>query len=131
MKGDLSEEEKFTLSRKLFVIREAWKAVRKASFAVEKDVKRKMPRDTGRAAASWGNWTPGLLRMANKLASAADAIFKQDKGSFSITQGSNVEYVGRLNDGHSKQRAAGFIDAAAEKGMEALDDEIDAIMRAF
>lgn len=113
-----------------FNARETLKAV---SFAVEKEIKRRMPVDTGRARASWGHWSGGSLRKHtvksssffglrktktkvanNQDANAGDSVWI-DTG-LSITQGSNVEYIEYLNNGHSRQAPAGFIDLAAMKG---------------
>ena len=130
LKGDLRGLDEYSKSRKLFVLRMAKKLVRAASLAVERRVKFAMPVDTGRARASWGHWTPGDLRAANREAGSGDAVWEK-KSDFEITQGSNVEYVGDLNDGTSQQAPAGFIDAAAEAGMRELNKEIDDLMRAF
>ena len=99
-------------------------------MAVERRVKFAMPVDTGRARASWGHWTPGDLRASNQDAGAGDAVW-EEKGDFEVTQGTNVDYVGDLNDGTSKQAPEGFIDRAAEAAMRELNKEIDDLMRAF
>ena len=129
LRGELGLAE-FSTSRRLFVLRMAKRAVRSVSFVIEGEVKKLMPKDTGRAAASWGRWTPGDLRAANPDAGAGDAVW-EEKGDFEITQGSNVDYVGDLNDGTSQQAPAGFIDRAAEKAQRELNKEIDDLMRAF
>ena len=116
--------------------------VKSSSFAVEKNIKQEMPvGDTGRARASWGHWTSqnlrggtkkavnatpgslsGALRKANAgLPSSADSIWRESADGLSITQGSNVVYIERLNQGHSRQAPAGFIDRAGLTGQLELD----------
>jgi hypothetical protein len=131
LRGRLDDEKEFALSRRLAALRMAREAVRKVSLAVERKVKDAMPVDTGRARASWGHWFPGALRRGVKEASPADAIWETEDQGLTQVQGSNVPYIEDLNMGTSQQAPAGFIDAAAEAGMRALDDEIDFIMRAF
>jgi hypothetical protein len=90
-----------------------------------------MPVDTGRARASWGHWTPGDLRMGIKGASSRDATWKEAMRDLSITQGSNVAYIGALNDGHSQQAPAGFLDVAEREVVEILDQQILDLMGAW
>lgn len=120
----------------------ASKILRGVSFGVEKAIKNTMPVDTGRARASWGHWTAGALRkgvgfenrttgrgalyktkikvVRNTEANAGDAIWKESE--LSITQGSNVVYIGFLNQGSSRKAPAGFIDLALLKGEIALQE---------
>lgn len=110
--------------------RQALNAVKKklyeVSFAIERRVKDEMPVDTGRARASWGHWTPGDVR-DNPDANAGDAEWAEFDNGLSIRQGTNVEYVQYLNDGHSSQAPAGFIDRAEEHAQRKLDELIDAL----
>lgn len=124
---DLTAEEQTALSKQVWAVGESRKSVRKVSLAGERHIKDIMPKDTGRAAASWGHWTPGMISN-NKDASAADAEWQESDGGLTITQGSNVEYIGPLNDGHSQQAPAGFLDMAEERAQQELDREIDRIM---
>lgn len=93
-----------------------------ASLRTVERVKREMPIDTGRARASWGSLA-GVFE-------PGDGIWDVEDGGLTITQGSNVEYVPELNEGHSRQAPAGFIDAAAEdlfrSALEALEDALEA-----
>lgn len=109
-------------------VKELWEVVRSVSFALERRVKNEMPVDTGRARASWGHWTPGDLRGNNADASAADAEWKEDERQLEIEQGSNVEYVQYLNDGHSSQAPKGFLDTAEEHADKILDQKVDDII---
>lgn len=92
------------------MVRDARRVVRAVSLAVEKRVKQEMPVDSGRARASWGHWSAG------GSGDGADAVWYETDGGLTITQGSNVVYVPALNDGHSRQAPAGFIDSAALQG---------------
>ena len=91
------------------VIGEAQRTLREISFAGEVRIKRDMPVDTGRARASWGHWDSS----ANSPDSTpADAHYEETDAGLTITQGSNVPYIEQLNEGHSQQAPAGFIDDA-------------------
>ena len=110
--------------------RAARQAVKSASFAVEKRVKFEMPVDTGRARASWGHWTPSDIRYGQKWiieASAADATWRSEDGGLTIIQGSNVPYIEQLNQGHSRQAPAGFLDTAQLTGQVELEKELGLI----
>lgn len=88
----------------------ARQVVKSVSFAVERRIKQEMPVDTGRARASWGH--------------GDDSIWIEEDGGLSITQGSNVEYIIYLNNGHSKQAPAGFIDRAELAGGIAIQEAL-------
>lgn len=101
-----------------------WTRVREVSFNVERRIKIKMPVDTGRARASWGHSTPP--------AAQDDGIWEENERDLSITQGSRVEYIEALNEGHSSQAPAGFLDAEERAGAEELVDKIaDDMARMF
>lgn len=88
---------------------EAQRILREISFAGEVRIKRDMPVDKGRARASWGHWDSS----ANSPDSTpADAHYEETDAGMTITQGSNVPYIEQLNEGHSQQAPAGFIDDA-------------------
>lgn len=98
--------------------------VKSTSFSAERGVKIKMPVDTGRARASWGHSTAP--------AAPDEGIWEESNDGLTITQGSLVEYIGALNDGHSQQAPAGFIDAEAARALEELVEGIaDDLVRAF
>ena len=86
---------------------EVQRTLREISFAGEVRIKRDMPVDTGRARASWGHWDSS----ANSPDSTpADAHYEETDAGLTIVQGSNVPYIEQLNEGHSQQAPAGFID---------------------
>jgi hypothetical protein len=129
----LTEENKQQRELARGTVTELWKGVRGISFIIEREIKQhggrfSMPRRTGRAAASWGHWSPGLLTAAAKDAGPGDAHWKEDPNDLSVEQGSFVEYIDALNEGHSMQQAAGFLDRAAEHGQKELDKKVDDII---
>ena len=125
---DLTDEQKASAQRIPKTVRGIKNAVRKVSFSVERVIKQTMPVDTGRARASWGHWTPALLRNQAGGDAAGAAVWDEKDDGFTIEQGSNVAYIDALNDGTSQQAPAGFLDMAEERGNKALEDEIDKII---
>ncbi len=99
---------------------QAVKAVKSASLAVEKRIKLEMPVDTGRARASWGHWTAADVVKPGPGGSG-DAVWAASDDGLTITQGTNVPYVEYLNNGHSRQAPAGFIDRAQLTGQLELE----------
>jgi hypothetical protein len=47
-------------------------------------------------------------------------VWQVEDDGLSVLQGSNVVYIERLNEGHSQQAPAGFIDAGAEDARDML-----------
>lgn len=94
-----------------------WKRVRVVSFEVERFIKIRMPVDTGRARASWGHSAPP--------AGSDEGIWIEQPDALSLTQGSAVEYIEKLNEGSSQQAPAGFIDAEERRGQEALANGLE------
>lgn len=92
-----------------------WEAIRRASFLAERNIKIRMPVDTGRAKSAWGH-DEGPL-------GTGLGIWEEDEQGLSLTQGTKVEYVEYLNQGSSSQAPAGFIDTEAERaGMFAAEE---------
>lgn len=104
--------------------KDAWDMLRMAAFDLERRIKSSpplgMPVDTGRAKNSWGHSQPP--------ASAADGIWVEDQANLTILEGSRVEYIEALNEGHSLQSPAGFIDRANETVADILDKAIEAYL---
>jgi len=134
-KSDLPSESQLMRQKRAQLLQQVKQAVKAASFGVERRVKgpipKGMPRDFGRAAASWGHWSPGDIRPGGPQASSRDAVWEEKDNGLSITQGSNLDYVAGLNAGNSRQSPAGFLDAAEEAGQNELDQLIDDIMRTW
>lgn len=78
-------------------------------------VKEEMPFDTGRAAGSWGSPLAG-------------GVWEVGDDGLSVLQGTNVDYVGRLNEGYSQQAPAGFIDVAVEDTGDTLGEAIQGVL---
>ena len=132
----LREERRYTEQQGKKIVIACKRRLREVSFSVERSIKQhgeaySMPRRTGRAAASWGHWAPGLLRADAKGASPGDAVWEEKDNGLTIVQGSNVPYIENLNAGHSKQAPAGFLDRAEEHAMRLLDKYINEIMGEF
>jgi len=109
--------------------RKTWSLLRAVSLAGERGIKDRMPVDTGRARASWGHWTQGDIRRISSSGDfgPGDALLREDEGALEIEQGTNVEYVQYLNEGHSTQAPAGFIDLIAEKAERELEARLNAM----
>ncbi len=104
--------------------RHVWTRVRQVSFDVERMIKIRMPVDTGRARASWGHSAPP--------AGPGDGVWIEDEADLSIEQGSNVEYIEKLNSGSSKQAPAGFIDTEEARGANGISELLaDDLLRAW
>jgi len=110
--------------------RKAVGIVKSTSVALERRIKTEMPVLHGRARASWGHWEPGLLVNAQKAnASRTDAHWRVMDDGLTIEQGSNVEYIPALNDGHSKQAPAGFIDKAVMVAQRTLIKAVNEMLK--
>lgn len=95
---------------------EVWDEILATAFDAERQVKLEMPVDTGRARASWGHSTPP--------ADAGDGIWEEDRDNYTVVEGSEVEYIPRLNEGWSQQAPAGFIDAVGVRVQQSLEDSV-------
>ena len=112
------------------VEKNADKTVRKVALAIDQTVVLATPVDTGRARA---NWIVALDAAASETTEAADP-----SGAGAIGQGAgviagydgdrnaeihitnNLSYIGRLNDGSSRQAPAGFVPQAVKAGAGAV-----------
>ncbi len=106
--------------------------VRRVALAVDTAVVLRTPVDTGRARANWqvniGSpavgevATPGSPDQGSATAlTAAQSTIATYKGQGNIHITNNVPYIGKLNEGHSRQAPAGFVEAAVVAGIEAID----------
>jgi len=114
------------------VVTEADRTVRKVALAVDATVVLATPVDTGRARANWqvelGGPASGEVGRAGERFSsttpiaqgaAAIALYKGGPNA-SIHITNNLPYIGRLNDGHSAQAPAGFVEQAVLRGADAV-----------
>jgi hypothetical protein len=93
------------------------------------------PIDTGWASANWvpsigepfddpgvgeiRDPTPGQVAgRAQTAESGLNDVLSWRNGDGPIFSTNNVPYIGRLNEGHSAQSPAGFVQAAIEKGIQ-------------
>ena len=103
-------------------------AVRGIATGVLDEVVRTTPRDTGLSAASWqakiggpvtdvvGDRSPSGVARAQTAQDASRLLIPTwTKGTLSV--GSGEVNVLRLNDGHSPQEPAGFVQRAIRKGV--------------
>jgi hypothetical protein len=97
-----------------------WQAIRRASFLAERNIKIRMPVDTGRAKSGWGH-DEGPL-------GTGFGIWEEDEQGLSLTQGTKLEYVEGLNEGSSSQAPAGFIDVEKERASLFLAEELTRIL---
>lgn len=101
-----------------------------------------MPVDTGRARAGWGRYKPELLaegatRIVSSKSSSVtrpskhtgrmqqssegDSIWEENPEELTVTEGTHVPYVQALDEGHSTQAPAGFIEMATEWAQQQLE----------
>lgn len=115
----------------------AAQAVRKAALAIDAAVVLATPVDTGRARSNWqvslnappGNTLPayspgaggntGSANAQAALQQGADTVARSRPGD-SIWITNNLPYIGRLNNGHSAQAPAGFVQKAITVGANAI-----------
>lgn len=107
----------------------ASKSVRAVALAVDKHIVLATPVDTGRARA---NWQVGVNQEKTDIVESTDKSGMQSisKGSSDIAKAkspndviyitNNLPYIQRLNEGHSSQAPAGFVDKAVQAGDQEL-----------
>jgi hypothetical protein len=105
--------------------------VRKVALAVDSTVVLSTPVDTGRARA---NWQVEISRPAQGTREAFDrsgqATIDEGRAKISGYKGgtrdaaihitNNLPYIGKLNEGHSAQAPAGFVEKAVMIGVSAV-----------
>lgn len=101
----------------------ASKLVRKVALAVDATLVSSTPVDTGRARSNWqanigspasGTLEPMPAQAAVTLATATIATYKSGE---TIHLTNNLPYIGALNNGHSAQAPAGFVETAVLDGI--------------
>jgi hypothetical protein len=107
--------------------------VRKCALAVDATVVLATPVDTGRARANWqvelnapaiGTTTRLSPSGAESIAAARTKIAQYKGGTpkAAIHITNNLPYIGKLNDGYSKQAPAGFVEKAVMVGVSAIQN---------
>lgn len=102
-------------------------AVKALTLEIDARLRRATPVDTGHARA---NWVPSIGAPhtgevqgngAHESGVARIVAFKLGDGPTFISN--NVPYLGRLNDGHSKQAPSGFIERAIDEAFEHINQK--------
>jgi hypothetical protein len=117
--------------------------MRRCALVIDGAVVLATPVDTGRARSNWvvglnlpptgtiPAYSPGKGR-STEAANTAAAIahgnqqidaFRGMRTTSSIYIGNNLDYIGKLNNGHSKQAPAGFVETAVLQGVNAVGPE--------
>lgn len=124
---------------------EANRVARKVALAVDQTLVMGTPVDTGRARSSWivalGEASDAVVEPyaplppgtdPGKFSETANAQAAMDQGQQAIGQKkpeqpvhitNNVEYIRPLNEGHSAQAPAMFVEAAIAEGVAAVKNE--------
>lgn len=109
------------------------KLVRKTALAVDATVVLATPVDTGRARGNWQvqlNHAPaGTVATLSPTGAEALAQGQQTIAQYKGGTGqakevhitNNLPYIGRLNEGSSAQAPAGFVEAAINAGLQAIE----------
>lgn len=121
--------------------------VRKCALAIDGAVVIATPVDTGRARSNWQvenngpnpttiqPYSPGRegstgganSRAAIEQGKAKIAAYKGSASGGSIHITNNLSYIGRLNNGSSKQAPAGFVEKAMLIGINAIKNRVDSL----
>ena len=107
------------------------KLVRKVSLAVDATVVLSTPVDTGRARSNWQvecnspNETTNQIedpsgRVAIESGKAKIAGYKGGTPQAAVYITNNLPYIGKLNNGHSAQAPAGYVEKAIGVGIDAV-----------
>lgn len=100
--------------------------VRRAALAVDRDLVLSTPVDTGRARSNWLVGVNAPVRAEREPTGTAEAIeaaratiaAAPDRAEIWISN--NLPYIGRLNQGHSAQAPAGFVEIAILNGVRVV-----------
>lgn len=116
------------------------RTVRRCALAIDATVVLATPVDTGRARSNWqvelghsidttrepysegseGSTAGPNARAAIEQGRTAIAAYKANGTNASIHITNNLSYIGKLNDGHSAQAPAGFVEEAVMVGVNAV-----------
>lgn len=112
-------------------------AVRKVALAVDQTVVMATPVDTGRARANWQvragiaptEVIPPYVEGKGGSTAGQNVQAALDQGKIAISSAApgqeihitnNLPYIGALNNGHSAQAPAGFVEQAVNAGIETI-----------
>ena len=104
------------------------KTVKQTAIAVDQTVVLATPVDTGRARANWqaSIGAPETDKLDIEDPSGQETIDKNNDVINSRERGqdiylsNNLDYIGPLNEGHSAQAPAGFVEEAIQVGVAAV-----------
>ena len=93
-------------------------SLRAVALVIDGDLQLNTPVDTGRAKLNWQASVnapiDAEIALGARRAGAESLPPTRPESIIYITN--NVPYIRRLNDGHSKQQPAGFVERAVERG---------------
>lgn len=106
--------------------------LKKVATQVDQALVLATPRDTGRAA---NNWIPNINGPSSQyrkdakggtsgILAEGQRVIKGAKLGDSIHFTNNTPYIGPLNNGHSKQAPAGFVEKAVQAGKASLKGKL-------
>jgi hypothetical protein len=114
---------------------QAERVMKRIGFAVHGELIRATPVDTGWARANWqisiGRPTAGAIGSKDNVAGAASAqsagtarllVYNVNQGD--IWLGNHVPYIQKLNEGHSKQAPANWVERAIRAGIASVTGAI-------
>lgn len=105
---------------------EGTKMVRAASLAALSEVVQNTPVDTGLARGNWQvelNSIPsGTVQTAGSISISIGSTVINGYQTGSVFIANNLPYIQRLNEGHSKQAPANFVNAAVSRATRVIRD---------
>lgn len=121
-----------------FIIADLTRFTAKETLALALDIQANLqedtPRDTGWARANWvmstgapaedlgvsrttSPTTSQVVQAASRQAASIDGVLGYDLGKGAIFTTNNVPYIGRLNEGYSKQAGSAFIQRSVGRAL--------------
>jgi hypothetical protein len=96
------------------VIKTIEKTVRAIVFVLDSQLANRTPVDTGRARANWipSLNSPSKAKVEPNQKIDVSSVLATYKVKDTVFISNNLPYIRRLNEGHSKQAPAGFVDDA-------------------
>lgn len=102
-------------------------ALVQTALSVQREVVMNTPVDTGRARSNWfmGNGSaPRHVTEDTTAQNLMDGIAQAQKikSDDTVYISNNLPYINRLNDGHSQQAPAGFVEKAVQVGKQKVEE---------
>ncbi len=105
------------------------KVVRKLTLDIQADLDKNTPRDTGRAASNWlGSVAAPRTVYVEQFGGSPQINFAGYKNGVSVYIANNLPYIKPLNNGHSKQAPAGFVEAAIQRNVNRVPSIVKAVV---